>query len=317
MARGWAPGTQAHRERGPRGRFVCTWTEQEDAELRELYVVEGMTYAAIARVMGKSRAAVAGRRQKLGLKRALVLAEYPGWRGLAGKGRKYWTNERVVEALRDYARAHPGELPRGTPAWNEICRGRQLPNSVRILEQFGALTLAWKAVLPAAEYRARVPVAWSRWTPEEEDLIRELAERVPMREIAARLGRSESSVRAHARRRLGVTQAANRGWWLPREVAEHYGCPLPRVYQLIWRGVLPSKRTTVQQIDARVLPGVASDYDRRAAAEEFGAERLEAIAKALTAPSQRAPKPYVLRRHRGPGRDDVITRVRPADRMAS
>lgn len=301
--------------RGPDGRILPTWASAEVLELAERFK-RGETVPAIAAAMGRGVKSVRGQVQRLGLTRReypVLLDTPPGWCGGASAYRKYWTRERVHAALRAYALAHPGRLPRGTPAWNEITRGDPtLPTSGRILQLYGALGNAWREVLGDLDARYRVPLAWVRWTPEEDAFIEQHVGRLSMREIAERLGRTESSLRQHARRALNITPQLAREWWSPAEVAEHFGCPVSRVYYLVWRGILPARRDGRVRIDPRFLPGIASDYDRRSVADPV---RLDAIERALREPHARK-RPLQLRGRRGPGYDGVITRGTPTRRAS-
>ena len=300
------------KKRNPQGQYVEHWTPEEDAILRAGFDA-GLTDHAIAeRISGRPWQSVRSRRYRLGLKHARgsrQLASPPGWQGYANGVYVYWTDRRVIAALRDYARAHPGELPRGTKTWDVITNGvATLPVSGRILRQFGSLGAAWRAVLPPAEYAARVPRLWVPYTEAEDELIVRLAPTTPMREIASRLERPVSAVRAHAKRALGIVSADERDWWSPQEVADHYGCPVARVRALVARGLIVIKKTTRVQIDPRYLPGIGSDYDQR----EIGAEaraRLDELERLLRAPHAHQPKPVAIRRHGRAGHNDVITRV--------
>lgn len=250
----------------------------------------GASDELIGTTLGRTCVAVRSKRQALRLRPPVrELAMHPGWAGGANSGRVYWTDRRVAAALRAYARAHPGALPRGTPAWDELTRGdATLPVSSRILRQYGALGNAWRTLLPAREIRGRLQLQWVRYTAAEDEFIRERASRMTMTEIAEQLGRTEASVTMHARRTLGVVTEAMREWWSPRDVAEHYGCPLGRVYGLVYSGRLRAKRTGRVRIDSR---------------------DLRAVEQLLRAPSQRTKKVLQLRRHKRAGHNDVITRA--------
>ena len=303
----------AERTRDERGRLVAEWSDEDTARVRELFDA-GVMDLAIAAEFGCSRTSVTSLRARLGWRRRspIVLDTPPGWKsGFTNGQRKYWTDQRVSTALRDYARQHAGQLPVSTKVWDGITRGvATLPVSERVLAQFGALGNAWRALLPADEFRARVRLQWVRYTEAEDEYITRNAGRMPMSEIARYLNRTEASITAHAQRDLGVAYMQDREWWLPREVAEHYGCPVNRVRRLIDDGLLPAeKRGGYVQVDVRFLRGVASDYDERYAVAELGAERLAALEAALRLPNQNQKRPTQLRRHTRPGHNDVITRV--------
>lgn len=290
-------------KRAVNGRFATAWSAEHEAILRDHFIA-GATDAEIGRLVGRPTSTVASKRKRMGISRR----DYPGetsrpeWQG----GRRfapYWTPERVAAALLRYAREHPGTLPRGTHAWSAISRGDpSLPAADRVLSEYGALTTAWRELLGRSEYQRRVPSAWARWTAEEDAFLEEQAGRLSWSEIAERLGRSHSSVVMHARRSLGLHATEQREYWSPRDVAEHYGCPLTRVYQLVWAGTLPAVRNGRVRIDARHLPGVSSDAEGREVGQT--AEARAALEAALRAPHQR-----LNARRRRP--QDVITRVRP------
>ncbi|CAB4166875.1 hypothetical protein UFOVP1383_8 [uncultured Caudovirales phage] len=306
------------------GTYLPDWTAEEDAILRDRFAA-GETDASIATSVGTRTArAVTSRRRALGLWRgraSVVLEAPPGWSaGATGANgaRVYWTDKRVTQAMRRYAATHPGKLPRSTKEWDTITNGDPfLPVSGRILRQFGALGNAWRAVVSAADFAARVEIGWVRYTEAEDDFIRRNIGAIPMREIAARLGRTEGSVNAHAERKFGLQTMTAREWWSPSEVAGHFRCPINRVRQLIARGILPSTKTTRVQIDPRFLKGVASDYDERTLSLEER-ELVERIEAALRAPHAWTRKPKPIRRHARAGHNDVITRYRePSERRAS
>lgn len=290
---------------------MSKWTPEQIERIRELHMAGAMD-TEIAREFGVKARVIGALRDYRGIRRTapVVLAQHPGYAPRAGRGRLYWTDERVAEALLAYARRTEGMLPSGTPAWDAItCGDVTLPPSARVLRQYGAMGNAWRSLLTDAEFRARVRISWVPYTAEENAFIRDNAHRLTATEIATHLRRSTASIRQHALR-MGVDLVRSREWYSPKDVAEHYGCPLNRVYNLIWGGELPSRKVGSRiQVEARYLRGIASDYDEREAAEELGAERLERIDALLRQPNRTARRPVALRRHRRPGHNDVITRV--------
>jgi DNA-binding CsgD family transcriptional regulator len=242
------------------GRIVSTWTASDDSVLRARFEA-GDFDSEVAEALGRTAAEVKARRGSLGLSRKHTPGRPPA--PAFGQGRAYspyWTHTRVVKALKAYANTHPGRLPRGTPAWDEITRGNaDLPVSETILKYFGALGLAWRDVLGETAARARVERQWVRYTERENDLIESLAGKVSMSEIALRLGRTPASVKMHAQR-MGIDASSNLEWWNVMDVAREYGCPHGRVRKLIRDGVIPARLVlngTRYEIDPADLQKVA------------------------------------------------------------
>jgi len=290
------------RPRSKTGRFESEWAPGSEDLVLELFRA-GAPDLVIAARTGRLVGTIRSLRRRRGWNRRLhriVAAEPIAFSGAAG-WRVYWTDERVANALRDYARKHPGPLPSGTKQWDAITRGNpQLPVSARVLEQYDGLGNAWRALLPAAAFRERVRLTWVPWTEAEDAYVEEHIERLTVREIAQHLGRSSGAVRQHMKRALDLASPSEaREWWSVHEVAEHYGCPVPRVRQLVDEGLLPARRGGSRvRIDPSHLPGVNDGADHWPTAEERA--RTAELERRLRAQSGRHPDraPQVITRYR-------------------
>lgn len=217
------------------------WTPEDTATLRAL-TREGLPPSEIARKLGRSLMAIAIRRQRdpecrsvLGLDEPYV----PAWGKSPGRGKVYWTRERIIEGLRAYAKDHRGQLPE-SHGYTATKKGRpEYPTTEAVLKHFGTFAAAWEA---AGAAKSRYRKTWTAWTDEENELLLDLAGRMTLELVAKRLNRT----RGACRRQLFTLQAGRArdvpGLLSATEVAEQYGCPLHRVSTLIARGQLPAKR---------------------------------------------------------------------------
>lgn len=155
-------------------------------------------------------------------------AEYHG-------NRRYWTRERVTEALQAAAREIQGPLPCSEDAWWRVKNGRwDLPGLRRIYEFYGGLALAWQAI---GADPSRYSLRNHGWTEAEESYLRERAGLDRLSVIAAHLRRSYGAVRNRLAE-MGLTVRANQGWLSAADVAREYQCPYHRVTDLLRSGAL-------------------------------------------------------------------------------
>lgn len=214
------------------------WTDEDMAQLRALDAA-GTPVVAIAEALGRSRHAV-----QIRLQRFVREAGDPEVNLGFGKGRpgreRFWTEERTVAGLRDFAARMPGPLPTSDHVYNDLKKGHlEWPTASRVLEYFGSMADAWAA---AGVKKGRISRRWVTWTQEDDDLLLELAGEVTLKVIARRLGRSWAA----CKRRLydlGAGRARDvSGHLSMMQVAKEYGCPLARVEKLVKDGTLPAKR---------------------------------------------------------------------------
>jgi hypothetical protein len=123
---------------------------------------------------------------------------------------RYWTRERIVDALRNFYRAN-GFAPTASAEWGQHTAGggnapgRPYPSFQTILNEFGSLIQAWDA--------AGVGVIrnWEAWSPEEDWYLREAAGILTRMEIARDVRRTPEAV--HRRLYdLGIDSRHCHGW---------------------------------------------------------------------------------------------------------
>lgn len=226
------------------GQFKPTWTAAEVETLRERFLA-GDTDAQIAAVLRRTLPSVSAKRvDGLGLRRSEHPVEppLPTWGPGSRRYSPYWTDERVRDALAGYAATHPGPLPRGTSTWTVITNGEQLlPTSARLLDQFGSMGEAWRAVLPAREFTRRIDQRWTPYTAAEDELIVDQLGRRSCAAIARQLGRTETAVKVHAFRKFGIRATSNQGDWTIIDIMREFGCSRRQVRALLKSGELPGR----------------------------------------------------------------------------
>jgi hypothetical protein len=217
------------------------WSDEEKRRLGEL-LAAGRSPEEIAAELGRSVMAVTVKRQRLYPPERPADGESYGWgRGKFGQG-PYWTRERTIEGLRDFARRNPGRLPSSDHVYNRLKKGHmEWPPAAWALEYFGSMANAWEAAgLP----KGRIARGWEPWTQADDDFLLEHAGEMTLKQIAARLRRSWGA----CKRRLydlGAGRARDvSGHLSAMQVAKEYNCPLSRVRRLIASGELPAKRVS-------------------------------------------------------------------------
>ena len=89
----------------------------------------------------------------------------PAWKASPFGNKRYWTQGRVLEALRAAAAEIVGPLPCGDAAYTHLKKGRMdWPPASRVLEYFHAMARAW---LAAGADPGRVSFKNLDWTDEE------------------------------------------------------------------------------------------------------------------------------------------------------
>jgi len=183
----------------------------------------------------------------------------PRWGHSPSGNRRYWTRERVLDALRLAAVELRGPLPCSDKAWNTVKRGRaDWPPAIRILGYFGAMARAW---LAAGVQRRRVSLHNVGWTAQEDAYLLEHAGLDTLKSIAVVLGRSYQSVRVRiGSKGFGITARANQGFLSAAEIAKSYGAPYHRVRGLLAAGTIKGlydRRRNAWRVDpARLTPAI-------------------------------------------------------------
>lgn len=276
-----------------------TWSAEDTATLRAL-TREGLPPSVIAHRLGRSRVAVLIRQQRdreCRTVRGLDEPYVPAWGRSPGRGRLYWTRERIVEGLRAFARAHRGPLPE-SHEYSRAKKGHpEYPTTDNVLKHFGTFAAAWEA---AGASKSRIRRTWTPWTDDDNELLLDLAGRMTMALVAKRLRRTPGA----CRRQLYEMQAGRArdvpGYLSASEVAEQYGCPWGRVIRLIERGTLPAKRVqgghywridpadcerirpllTAPKRTHKSAPPVTDNYDR-----DYGYRRVTVAGRAVRIPA--------------------------------
>lgn len=220
---------------GKPARMLRVWTSEEMARLGELVAV-GASDADIAAELGRSLHAVACRKQRLQLG-----PKVDRWGRPTGKGEKrWWTRERVIAGLADFAAKNRGPLPGASGDYSALKAGHdEWPVAARVLEYFGTMADAWGAV-PGT--KGRYARGWVPWTEEDDDYLLSHAGDQTLKIIAKALGRTWSA----CKRRLYDLQAGRArdvsGYMSALQVAKEYGCPADRVSKLIASGELKAHK---------------------------------------------------------------------------
>jgi hypothetical protein len=123
---------------------------------------------------------------------------------------RYWTRERIVDAMRLFYRAN-GVAPSSSAEWGRRTAGggnapgRPYPGFQTILREFGSFVQAWDAAGVA------VLRNWEAWRPEDDWYLREAAGILTRVEIARDVRRTPEAV--HRRLYdLGIDSRHNHGW---------------------------------------------------------------------------------------------------------
>lgn len=214
------------------------WTDEDRVLLADLHAA-GISPADIASRLRRSENAV-----RLKICRSVacpVDGNVPGWGKRpwgSAKGKPYWTRERTLAGLQDFAQKHRGLLPTSDHTYNSLKKGHmEWPTSQSILAYFGSMARAWEA---AGISRRRFNMGYAEWSDEENDYLLEHAGEETLKIIGAHLGRSWSA----CKRRLYDLKAGRArdvpGYLSAMQVAREYHCPLSRVHTLIATGELPA-----------------------------------------------------------------------------
>lgn len=245
------------------------WTPEDEERLLEAHG-RGVSVEALADWLERTPNAIRVRLQRLG---AITPPDFDAvsdpmerWgHGIPGRTR-YWTKERVTEALQAYVKRTAGMLPSTSDEYNVLKVGDPtLPPSSRVLEYYGAMARAW---LQLGAPRARCPLLGCAWTEEEVTYLLDHAGERTLNSIAKSLHRSYASCRRKLYD-LGTRARDAQGTMNATQAARELGVPVNRVQDLINKGVLKARHPAGK---------------RNMLAIEV--EDLEAVRHLLTAPRQ-------------------------------
>ena len=213
------------------------WTDDQLVALADL-VAAATPFAEIVARTGRSEAAI-----RLRISRYVacpVDGNVPKWgrRTWGLQGGIYWTRERTVAGLQDFARRNRGQLPTSDHTYNDLKVGHmEWPTSLSVLTYFGSMARAWIA---AGINKKRFTMGYAEWSAEDDEWLLEHAGEQTLKIIGAHLGRSWSA----CKRRLYDLKAGRArdvpGYLSAMQVAKEYNAPLSRVQRMIATGELPA-----------------------------------------------------------------------------
>lgn len=150
-----------------------------------------------------------------------------------GKNR-YWSKERVTAALAEAIKELRGPLPCYDSDYNHIKEGRlDWPPSRRVLEYYHSMGRAW---LAAGANAQRIKLSNVDWAPEEDEFLLDYAGSMTLNDIAQRLRRSYSAVRARLNKTYGIQSRHNQGYMSAAELAREYNCSCHRIRTALREG---------------------------------------------------------------------------------
>lgn len=151
---------------------------------------------------------------------------FPNWIGK----KRLWTRERVITALALAAAEIEGPLPCRDALYNRLKKGRlDWPTSHRVLEYFGSMARAWKAVgVPMR----RVTMRNLDWLPEENAYLLDHAGEVELAVIAKRLGRTYPAVRKQLQS-FRIRARDNEGYLSASQLAKELHCSCDRLRRFL------------------------------------------------------------------------------------
>lgn len=156
------------------------WSAGEMEFLREM-VANGCTVERMARELGRSEAAITVRtaRHFKAERRSA-----PAWKGSPLGNVRWWTEERTLEGLQDFASKHK-QLPTSDHEYSRLKKGHmEWPPAARVLEFHGSMPAAWAAV------GRRVSRSWVPWSQEDDDYLLGHAGEQTLKRIAKHLDRT-------------------------------------------------------------------------------------------------------------------------------
>lgn len=153
--------------------------------------------------------------------------------------KRFWTRERVIVVLMLASREIKGPLPCCDAVYNRLKKGRlDWPTSHRILEYFGGMARAWRAVgVPMS----LVTMRNLDWLPEEKEYLLDHAGVVTLKVIAKRLGRSYGAVRKELQS-FHIRARDNEGYLSAAQMAKELSCSCDRLRRFLNAGRIKGTR---------------------------------------------------------------------------
>jgi len=148
--------------------------------------------------------------------------------------KRFWTRERVETALTLVSREIKGTLPCCDAVYTRLKGGRlDWPTAHRVLEYFGSMARAWRAV---GAPMSRVTMRNLVWLPEEKEYLLDHAGKVTLSAIAKRLGRSYPAVRKELQT-FHIRARDNEGYLSAAQMAKELHCSYDRLRRFLRAGM--------------------------------------------------------------------------------
>lgn len=152
--------------------------------------------------------------------------------------KRFWTREKVLDALIKAAAEIRGPLPTSHKTWGIIKRGRyDLPPPTRIYEFFHSFPQAWVA----AGAGDRVSLSFAKWTEADDGYLLDYAGQYTLKLIARHLRRTCPSVRSRLGRWYKIQSRHNQGYLSAAELAKEYKCPYHRILGALRLGAIKGR----------------------------------------------------------------------------
>lgn len=150
--------------------------------------------------------------------------------------KRYWTQDRVLEGLKEAMAEIRGKLPCDDKSYNRIKAYRyHWPPIGRILEYYHSVARAW---LAAGAPKHKVSLRNIKWTKQEDNFLLENAGTLRLKDIATRLCRSYSATRSRLNRYYGLKAKENQGFVSAASLSKIYKCPYSRICKYLNSGVI-------------------------------------------------------------------------------
>jgi len=143
---------------------------------------------------------------------------------------RFWTQERVISALKQASQEIKGPLPCSDTVYNRLKTGRlDWPTLHRVYEFFGSIAKGW---LAAGCPKSRVTMRNLDWLPEERGYLLDHAGTKTLKAIANRLRRSYGSVRKELQAH-GMRARDNEGYVSAQQLAKMLPCSCDRLRRFL------------------------------------------------------------------------------------
>lgn len=250
---------------------------------------------------------------------------------LARHDRKWWTKERVIQAMVVFLAKHRGYAPQSTWDWQAATARKRdrargwhrrniYPSFPAIRQYFPTMRQAWEAVERETGVRAGTDRFWEAWREEEDWFIREGVGLMTHSEMALTLRRSPAAVKRRLYE-LGINSRLKNPWGFSLHWVEQ-NSPIRRhvLADYLRRGEVPYLQgTQAKYIDLADLVGVVDEVDwskPRGLSPAFKRECRKSLARRLMLALLRVPwqqaLPFRFRQvwaRRTPRPDHVAERI--------